>query len=206
MSSDSNVLRRRNVGNTTSNDASLHSSSIGNTPVESRTVNSPSLPLWVSVGSKLLGLQCNMGTRDPVVAATCFKETLVASTKKSTNTHSTSIPSFDLTSFRDAVSTARSTCKFLFVYLHSPLHDDTRSYVNNVLCTNEFCNFINEQEDLLSWAGDISHVEGYSASLSLGAAHYPFIALLSCQSRGVSIIEKFTGLRDAKTCQLDAFH
>ena len=33
-------------------------------------------------------------------------------------------PRFEHTSFRDAVSTARTASKFLFVYLHSNIHDD----------------------------------------------------------------------------------
>nr|CCA27208.1 conserved hypothetical protein [Albugo laibachii Nc14] len=193
MSSDSNVLRRRNVGNATSADALSHSDASSIAPAESATNTVSSVPLWLFITSKLFGLQCSIDTTDPVAAATCFNESLSATIKESSSAQASFLPSFEVTSFRDAVSTARSTCKFLLVYLHSPLHDDTRHYVDNVLCTNEFCEFINEQEFLVSWAGDVTHLEGYSASLSLGATQYPFIAILSCQSRGVSIVEKFTG-------------
>lgn len=102
-------------------------------------------------------------------------------------------PNFELSSFRDAVSTARATSKFLLVYLHSPIHEDTSAYCENVLNTTEFCSFLSESQLVIAWAGDISYSEGYSVSLSFGAAQFPFIALVTCQTRGVSILEKFTG-------------
>ncbi|EEY62528.1 uncharacterized protein PITG_21593 [Phytophthora infestans T30-4] len=45
---------------------------------------------------------------------------------------------------------------------------------------------------IVSWAGCVQHAEGFGVSLSLGCATFPFLALLSCVSRGVNVVEKIT--------------
>jgi hypothetical protein len=51
---------------------------------------------------------------------------------------------------------------------------------------------LNDSDCIVSWAGCVQHAEGFGVSLSLGCATFPFLALLTCVSRGVNVVEKIT--------------
>ncbi|KAG7384714.1 hypothetical protein PHYPSEUDO_002359 [Phytophthora pseudosyringae] len=102
-------------------------------------------------------------------------------------------PRFEHTSFRDAVSTARTASKFLLVFLHSTIHDDADEFCRKAMCTERMSAYLNNSDCIVSWAGCVQHAEGFGVSLSLGCASFPFLALLSCVSRGVNVVEKITG-------------
>ncbi|RLN56203.1 hypothetical protein BBJ29_005011 [Phytophthora kernoviae] len=101
-------------------------------------------------------------------------------------------PRFEHTSFRDAVSTARTASKFLLVFLHSNIHDDANTFCRKAMCTEQMSAYLNNSDCIVSWAGCVQHAEGFGVSLSLGCATFPFLALLSCVSRGVNVVEKIT--------------
>ncbi|CAI5735984.1 unnamed protein product [Peronospora destructor] len=101
-------------------------------------------------------------------------------------------PRFEHTSFRDAVSTARTASKFLVVYLHSNIHDDADVFCRKAMCTEQMSTYLNNSDCIVSWAGCAQYAEGFGVSLSLGCATFPFLALLSCVSRGVNVVEKIT--------------
>ncbi|KAH7487670.1 hypothetical protein PRIC1_011776 [Phytophthora ramorum] len=101
-------------------------------------------------------------------------------------------PRFEHTSFRDAVSTARTASKFLLVFLHSNIHDDADAFCRKAMCTDRMSAYLNNSDCIVSWAGCVQHAEGFGVSLSLGCATFPFLALLSCVSRGVNVVEKIT--------------
>ncbi|TMW61130.1 hypothetical protein Poli38472_013593 [Pythium oligandrum] len=122
---------------------------------------------------------------DPQVAARQFTVQL----RKRYGPH---CPRFELTSFRDAVSTARTMSKFLLVFLHSNIHDDANAFCRDTICTPEFTTYINDSDAIVAWAGCVQQMEGFGVSLSLGCAKFPFLALLTCVSRGVNVVEKVT--------------
>lgn len=100
---------------------------------------------------------------------------------------------FQNSSYQVAVATAFQASKFLLVYLHSPIHEDTNRFCRNVLCSQAVCNIANQQ--LISWAGKIWDPEAYGLSSQLKVTAYPFIALLVCQSnRVVQIADKIEGI------------
>ncbi|CEG39579.1 Predicted regulator of the ubiquitin pathway (contains UAS and UBX domains) [Plasmopara halstedii] len=101
-------------------------------------------------------------------------------------------PRFEHTSFRDAVSTARTASKFLLVFLHSNIHDDADAFCRKSICTERMSTYLNNSDCIVSWAGCVQHAEGFGVSLSLGCATFPFLALLSCLSRGIDVVEKIT--------------
>lgn len=109
-------------------------------------------------------------------------------------------PRFELTSFRDAVSTARTMSKFLLVFLHSNIHQEAIQFANKTICTEAFTTYVNESASMVAWAGCVQQMEGFSVSLSLGCASFPFVALLTCVSRGVNVVEKITA--NVSTTQL----
>ncbi|KAJ0399932.1 hypothetical protein ATCC90586_000118 [Pythium insidiosum] len=122
---------------------------------------------------------------NPQVAARLFTQSL----RRRYGIHT---PRFELTSFRDAVSTARTMSKFLLVFLHSNIHDDADTFARQTICTPEFTTFVNDSDSIVAWAGCVQQVEGFGVSLSLGCATFPFLALLTCVSRGVNVVEKIT--------------
>ncbi|CAI5731746.1 unnamed protein product [Hyaloperonospora brassicae] len=101
-------------------------------------------------------------------------------------------PGFEHTSFRDAVSTARTASKFLLVFLHSTVHDEAAVFCRHAMCTAEMRTYLNNSDCIVAWAGCVQYAEGFGVSLSLGCATFPFVALLSCVSRGINVVEKIT--------------
>lgn len=103
-------------------------------------------------------------------------------------------PSFIQGSFQNASQRAKREYKFLIVYLHSKHHQDTAkfcrfdfsmnslSFVRETLGTEIISEFINE--NFLIWAGDLSNPEPYKLSTMLGAAAYPFLAVITNNSIG----------------------
>jgi hypothetical protein len=130
---------------------------------------------------------------DPQIAARLFADSL----QRRFGPH---CPRFELTSFRDAVSTARTMSKFLLVFLHSNIHDDALRFAKQTVCTQQFTDYVNDSDSVVAWAGCVQQVEGFGVSLSLGCAKFPFIALLTCVSRGVNVVEKITS---ASACAVD---
>lgn len=61
------------------------------------------------------------------------------------------------------------------------------------MCTERMSAYLNNSDCIVSWAGCVQHAEGFGVSLSLGCATFPFLALLSCVSRGINVVEKITG-------------
>ncbi|EQC30650.1 hypothetical protein SDRG_11705 [Saprolegnia diclina VS20] len=103
-------------------------------------------------------------------------------------------PAFEPISFRDAANLAKTTGKFLFVYLHSEVHDDTPRFCKSALCTDEMVAFCLEHDNMVLWAGSVLQSEGYSVSLTLGAASFPFMSLLISTPRGLNVVEKIQGV------------
>jgi len=85
-------------------------------------------------------------------------------------------PRFITGSFQQACSQSKSEYKFLIVYLHSPIHQDTTAFCSNTLCTEMISDFFNDH--FLCWAGTITHSDSYKVSNMLGASTYPFIAVI----------------------------
>jgi len=106
---------------------------------------------------------------DPNTASSRFLTELEANYG---NTH----PRFISGSFQQACTQSRSEFKFLIVYLHSPMHQNTSSFCRNTLCTEMIADFFNEH--FLCWAGSISYAEPYKVSNMLGASTYPFLAVI----------------------------
>uniref|UniRef100_A0A7S3MDT0 UBX domain-containing protein n=1 Tax=Spumella elongata TaxID=89044 RepID=A0A7S3MDT0_9STRA len=101
-------------------------------------------------------------------------------------------PNFHTGSYQSAVATAFERSKFLLVYLHSPLHEDTPRFCRGVLSAPGVVNYANE--NLITWAGRVWDPEAYGLSTQLRATTFPFVALLVCQSsRSVQIADRIQG-------------
>lgn len=107
--------------------------------------------------------------------------------------YSSQHPTFIDGSYQSAVARAFQQSKFLLIYLHSPMHEDTAKFCNQVLCSERFSQFANQ--NVICWAGKIWDPEAYDLSSQLRASSYPFLALLLCQSdRVVQIADRVQGI------------
>lgn len=107
--------------------------------------------------------------------------------------YSTEHPIFHRHSYQNAVATAFQRTKFLLVYLHSPIHDDTQRFCQSVLSAPSLVTYTNE--NMLTWAGKIWDPEAYGLSSQLKVSTFPFMAVLICQSnRTVQVVERIQGV------------
>jgi hypothetical protein len=105
------------------------------------------------------------------------------------------VVSFHSGSYQSAVARAFTESKFLVVYLHSPMHEDTDRFCEQVLVAPTFTTLINEQ--VVIWGGKVWDAEAYGLSTQLGAAAFPFLALLVPQSnRLVQIADRMQGFTE----------
>ena len=107
-------------------------------------------------------------------------------------------PTFQMTSYQHAVQQAFRQHKYLLLYIHSPLHEDTQDFCRSILCTDSVSQYIDE--NMIFWSGRVWDTEAYSLSIQLKATTYPFLALLICQSEKVvqvvTRIEKISMLNE----------
>eukprot|EP00605_Chrysophyceae_sp_TOSAG23-4_P000512 GSChrysophyteH1.ASY1.ANO1.574.1 assembled CDS len=114
------------------------------------------------------------------------------------STYGESRPQFMDQPYPNAVRHAFRQGKFMLVYLHSPMHEDTDEFCKRTLCKP---NVIRELDSkLLCWAGSVQASEAYSLSIQLQAHAYPFMALLVARSeREVMIADKIQGFIDEQS-------
>ena len=105
-------------------------------------------------------------------------------------------PSFHGRSYIDAVRKAHRESKFLIVYLHAPLHEDTDKFCQQVLCRREVSDYCDRSA--VTWAGQIWDTEAYALSQQLRVSTYPFVAVLMCRSEvEVEIVDRVQGKIEA---------
>ena len=98
-------------------------------------------------------------------------------------------------SYQVAVQQAFQSSKFLVVYLHSPMHEDTAKFCRQSLCTRNVTMVLNEHA--VTWAGSVWAQEGYELSSQLRVSSFPFVAILVCESaRQVKIVDRIQGYMD----------
>jgi hypothetical protein len=108
-------------------------------------------------------------------------------------------PRFFDRSYQAAVRMAHSQSKFLIVYLHSELHENTDSFCRDVLCSSGVSRFLEESSIL--WGGSVSEVEAFALTYKLKCKSFPFIGILFCQSETlVQQIDSIQGKIKIKMC------
>jgi len=144
---------------------------------------------WVSNfsdwGSYVLGSTKNDSLSDPKGACLKF---LTEFEMKYGNIH----PDFVEGSYNDALNTAKTSFKFLVIYLHSGLHQDTDAFCRDTLCTELISDFLDE--NFVSWAGNINTSEAFRISNVLSTTTYPFFAVICNNSiGGLTILDRVQG-------------
>eukprot|EP01025_Chloroclados_australasicus_P012706 TRINITY_DN1597_c0_g2_i1.p2 TRINITY_DN1597_c0_g2~~TRINITY_DN1597_c0_g2_i1.p2 ORF type:complete len:501 (+),score=75.32 TRINITY_DN1597_c0_g2_i1:49-1503(+) len=100
-------------------------------------------------------------------------------------------PEFIESGPREAARMAHQQFRLLFVYLHSPEHEDTDRFVTSSLCSNTVVQFLNRQ--MRSWGGNIHHADGFRLAGALSAATYPFCAVLAFSGSRLTLVTQIQG-------------
>jgi FAS-associated factor 2 len=86
-------------------------------------------------------------------------------------------PRWQACGWQEAAARAQAEGKFLFVYLHSPLHQDADAFCAGTLAAPAFVDYVNST--FLAWGGDLRGADAFRLSTALRAAAYPYTALLA---------------------------
>ncbi|KAI8474966.1 MAG: hypothetical protein J3K34DRAFT_456563 [Monoraphidium minutum] len=90
-----------------------------------------------------------------------------------------------------ATTAAHAQFKFLFVYLHSPDHEDTDAFCRGVLCSPELLAYINEH--FVAWGGDIRRPDAFTLASRLHVTTYPCVALLAYPGARTKVVACLQG-------------
>lgn len=92
--------------------------------------------------------------------------------------------------FKEAIDFCKNNDQLLFVYLHSPGHDDSYEFIQNVFCRKEFIEFVNS--NFVVFSSSIKSQEGFAVSNQIQATSFPFLAILM----GNKVYWKMDGLSE----------
>ena len=102
--------------------------------------------------------------------------------------------------YAQAYDTAKKELKYLLVVLLSPEHDDTDTFVREVLLSSQFESLVNSpQNNIILWAGTVLDSEAYQVSIGLSCSKFPFAGLIvhtpQDSSTAMSTVARVTGLQ-----------
>eukprot|EP01132_Coremiostelium_polycephalum_P002518 gene2518-3116_t len=89
-------------------------------------------------------------------------------------------PSFREGSYNEVAKFAKSQFKLLLIYIHSDKHPDAHTFCRDVLFTEEFREYIDN--NFVIWACDLRTSSGLKIANMLEAYTYPFLSLIACNS------------------------
>lgn len=127
-------------------------------------------PLANSLQGAVQSLTQGPRDEDPAASAATFSQTF-------TQAYGERHPLWQPCGWQDASVRAQNEGKFLFVYLHSPRHQDTASFCRDTLAAPALVDYVNST--LVSWGGDLRRADAFRLSSSLRAAAFPYCALLA---------------------------
>jgi len=97
---------------------------------------------------------------------------------------------FESMGYSKCVAEAHGRNQFLFIYLHSPLHPHSNSFLRMMNEeTDDGLSLSSVVSDCVKWGGNIHHAEASKMTSDFQVSSYPFCALLVCKSR--SSVEVF---------------
>lgn len=126
-------------------------------------------------------------TAEPPDASVQATQFIAAFSAQYGDTH----PAWLATSWREAAAAAHADFKFLFVYLHSPEHEDTDTYVRSVLCNQEVVEYVNSH--FVSWGGNIQQPDAFNLAGRLNVSTYPCVALLAFSGTRTKLVAAAQG-------------
>ena len=101
--------------------------------------------------------------------------------------------------YAQAYDLAKKDLKFLVVVILSPEHDNTESFVRDVLLSQEVATFLNDSaNNIILWAGNVQDSEAYQVACGLSCTKFPFAAMIvhipQDSSTAMSTVARIAGL------------
>ncbi|XP_073283642.1 plant UBX domain-containing protein 10-like [Primulina huaijiensis] len=147
--------------------------------------------LSYSLGMIGLYVPARLGSTPPVSVSQSAAEAVDFVSRFERN-YGSARPNFLADSFMDALQRSRQEYKLLFVYLHSPDHQDTPVFCENTLCNDVFVAFVNE--NFVAWGGSVKASEGFKMSNSLKASRFPFCAVvMAATNQRIALLQQIEG-------------
>ena len=119
-------------------------------------------------------------------------------------------PPFLNCTYAQALSQARRELKFLLVYLHGDDHEDSPAFCRNIICAEEFREFLRGDGDgsstsrsILLWACNVNSGEGFRVSQALREHTYPFIGLIVQINGRMTLVGRVEGAVDSPSSLID---
>uniref|UniRef100_A0A914CWT4 UAS domain-containing protein n=1 Tax=Acrobeloides nanus TaxID=290746 RepID=A0A914CWT4_9BILA len=79
--------------------------------------------------------------------------------------------------YNEVLNEAKSSVRFLLVYLHNPSHQSTETFLDKVLFNKIFSDFVRDN-NIIMWGTDVRTNEGYKVATSLHELTYPCLSLI----------------------------
>ncbi|KAG2497590.1 hypothetical protein HYH03_004336 [Edaphochlamys debaryana] len=130
-------------------------------------------PVMRAARSAAAALTANSEDLDPAGQAAAF---VAAFKSRYGDRH----PRWQEAGWRVASQQARREFRFLFVYLHSPEHEDTDAFCRTTLTHPDVVDYVNAH--FVSWGGDVtasSDAFVLSQQVQMGVTRFPYVALLA---------------------------
>lgn len=108
-------------------------------------------------------------------------------------------PTFHPSSYNALLDLGKRDIRFIVIYLHTPSHRDTDNFCNNVIATQRFTDFINN-ENIIFWSCSVYYPEGYKVYQSLKASAAPFVALIGLKNNRMVAMRKLEGTFELDVC------
>ncbi|MCJ1327707.1 hypothetical protein MMC10_004379 [Thelotrema lepadinum] len=104
--------------------------------------------------------------------------------------------------YANAYDLAKKELKYLLVVLLSPEHDDTSTFIREVLLSSQFESLV-KNPNVILWAGTVQDSEAYQVSIGLNCSKFPFAGLIvhtpQDSSTAMSTVARVTGLQPASS-------
>jgi FAS-associated factor 2 len=105
------------------------------------------------------------------------------------------IPPFSPFKWADVLRSSQRDGKFVVIYLHSSMHDDTDEFCHDSLLDERVLEFLHSEE-VLVWGADVRHRDGSEVAGYLKACSYPFMAVCMKhrQSGSLMVLDRVEGV------------
>ncbi|TKR81169.1 hypothetical protein L596_015092 [Steinernema carpocapsae] len=99
---------------------------------------------------------------------------------------------WNLGSYNDVLQESKQALRFVLVYLHSELHQNTDQFVRSKLLADSFRIFV-DRNNLLLWGASVKTAEGYKVSMALRNTSFPFLALIGMRDNRMAMLARIEG-------------
>uniref|UniRef100_A0A7E4UQV4 UBX domain-containing protein n=1 Tax=Panagrellus redivivus TaxID=6233 RepID=A0A7E4UQV4_PANRE len=94
--------------------------------------------------------------------------------------------------YSDVLKEAKSSVRFLLVYLHNPSHQNSEDFVRKTLCTNDFKELI-ERNAIILWGTNVRTTEGAKVAAALHETTSPSLVLICMRDNRLACVLRVSG-------------